>query len=65
MTKKTKSEPAYTSLAIKKIDELKYVLVSHIHDENGVVLDIQEAEPLPFHLVVHDMKLCASRLWRP
>jgi len=66
MTKKTtKTEPAYTSLAIKKIDDAKYVIISHLHDEKGVVLDIQETDPQPFHIVVHDMKLMASRLWRP
>lgn len=65
--KKTKDakEPAYTSLAIRKTEDEQFVLISHQHAADGTVLDIQEQSPTPFHLVVHEMKLAASRLWRP
>jgi hypothetical protein len=72
MKKTTKTDSVvqgegFTSLSIKKSsdEDQLYSLITCTHNPDGSVSKIETGDPLPYHLVVHSMKLSASRLWRP
>ena len=62
-TKKTSSEPSYTSLALRRVDETNWTLIRHTHTDDGTVLSREMDDPVPYHLVVYAMKREASRLY--